>query len=67
MPGCDREHEEKDVVSLLSEMFGLNNILLKVNSYYMIYKYSKTCVKWPLSKRRKFCFQDQFSHNAGQK
>ena len=37
MPGCDREHKEKDVVSRLSEMFGLNNISLKVNSYYMIY------------------------------
>ena len=55
------------MVSHLSELFGLNNISLKVNSYYMIYKYSKTCVKWPLSKRLKFGFQDQFSHNAGQK
>ena len=29
--------------------------------------YSKTCVKWPLSKRPKFGFQDQLSLNAGQK
>ena len=29
--------------------------------------YSKTCVKWPLSKRQKICFQDQLSNNAGQK
>ena len=28
---------------------------------------SKTCVKWPLSKRRKIGFQDQLSLNAGQK
>ena len=30
-------------------------------------KYSKTCVKWPLLKRPKICFQDQVSLNAGQK
>ena len=29
--------------------------------------YSKTCVKWPLSKRPKIGFQDQLSLNAGQK
>ena len=29
--------------------------------------YSKTCVKWPLSKRQKIVFQDQLSLNAGQK
>ena len=29
--------------------------------------YSKTCVKWPLSKRQKIGFQDQLSLNAGQK
>ena len=28
--------------------------------------YSKTCVKWPLSKRPKIGFQDQLSLNAGQ-
>ena len=28
---------------------------------------SKTCVKWPLSKRPKIGFQDQLSLNAGQK
>ena len=30
-------------------------------------KYSKTCVKWPLSKRPKIGFQDQLSLNAGRK
>ena len=30
-------------------------------------KYSKTCVKRPLSKRQKIGFQDQLSLNAGQK
>ena len=29
--------------------------------------YSKTCVKWPLSKRPKNGFQDRLSLNAGQK
>ena len=29
--------------------------------------YSKTCLKWPLSKRAKIGFQDQLSLNAGQK
>ena len=29
--------------------------------------YSKTWVKWPLSKRPKIGFQDQLSLNAGQK
>ena len=29
--------------------------------------YSKTCVKWPFSKRQKIGFQDQLSLNAGQK
>ena len=29
--------------------------------------YSKTCVKWPLSKRPKFGFQDQILLNADQK
>ena len=32
-----------------------------------IAKYSKTCVKRPLSKRPKIGFQDQLSLNAGQK
>ena len=30
-------------------------------------QYSKTCVKWPLTKRPKLGFQDQLSLNAGQK
>ena len=33
----------------------------------VILVYSKTCVKWPLSKRQKIGFQDQLSLNAGQK
>ena len=31
-----------------------------------IWNYSKTCVKWPLSKRPQVGFQDQLSLNAGQ-
>ena len=34
---------------------------------YEISIYSKTCLKWPLSKRPKIGFQDQLSLNAGQK
>ena len=30
-------------------------------------KYSKACLKWPLSKRQKIGFQDQLLLNAGQK
>ena len=30
-------------------------------------QYSKTCVKWPLSKRPQIVFQDQLLLNAGQK
>ena len=33
----------------------------------VLYKYSKTCLKWPLSKRPKIVFQDQLSFNASQK
>ena len=36
-----------------------------LNSLYQQKKYSKTCVKWPLSKRPKICFQ--LLLNAGQK
>ena len=36
----------------------------KIASYCM---YSKTCVKWPLSKKHKIGFQDQLSLIAGQK
>ena len=32
-----------------------------------VFAYSKTCVKWPPSKRPKIGFQDQLSFNAGQK
>ena len=38
--------------------------LTKAHTYS---QYSKTCVKWPLSKRLKIGFQDQLSLNAGQK
>ena len=34
---------------------------------HRLFLYSKTCVKWPLSKRPKIGFQDQLSLNAGQK
>ena len=41
------------------------NITLNVS--IMIAAYSKTCLKWPLSKRPKNDFQDQLLLNAGQK
>ena len=36
-------------------------------AYVVWHPYSKTCVKWPLSKRPKSVFQDQLSLNASQK
>ena len=41
------------------------DIVKKYNTLYLLY--SKTCVKWPLSKRSKIVFQDQLLLNAGQK
>ena len=41
------------------------NITLKVS--VMTVAYSKTCLKWSLSKRQKNVFQDQLWLNAGQK
>ena len=37
-----------------------------LTQFYII-AYSKTCVKWPLSKRQKIDFQDQLPLNAGRK
>ena len=37
------------------------------NRFFIDLKYRKTCVKWPLSKRPKICFQDQLSLNVSQK
>ena len=42
-------------------------INLAVPSMIKLARYSKTCVKQPLSKRLKLGFQDQLSLNAGQK
>ena len=39
----------------------------KMRKLILEIKYSKTCVKRPLSKRLKIGFQDQLSLNAGQK
>ena len=39
---------------------------LEENDHGMVL-YSKSCVKWPLSKRQKIGFQDKLSLNAGQK
>ena len=41
--------------------------LRKVPNYLYEKRYSKTCLKRPLSKRPKFEVQDQLSLNAGQK
>ena len=34
---------------------------------YFEFKYSKTCLKWPLKKKTKIGFRDQLSLNAGPK
>ena len=38
-----------------------------LSNFSPIFNYSKTCLKWPLSKRPKIGFQDQLLLNAGQK
>ena len=43
------------------------SITLHIFYIWNVLEYSKTCVKWPLSKRPKVGFQDQSSINAGQK
>ena len=43
------------------------DLLLKIFWILVKQRYSKTCVKRPLSKKTKIGFQDQLSHNAGQK
>ena len=45
----------------------INSYIKKANNKAFTYMYSKTGVKWLLSKRPKIGFQDQLSLNAGQK
>ena len=40
---------------------------LEISKEVSVFRYSKTCVKQPLSKRLKICFQDQLWLSAGQK
>ena len=44
--------------------FGFSNKMAQRNNSF---EYSKTCVKWPLTKRPKNGFQDRLLLNAGQK
>ena len=50
-------------------VFMISNVYMKINdgrkipletAVKVISKYSKTCVKWPFSKRPKIGFKDQF-------
>ena len=41
--------------------------MLRLVAVFLHSVYSKTCVKWPFSKRPKIGFQDQLSLNVGQK
>ena len=41
--------------------------VLSIGVVLFLNKYSKTCLKWPPSKRQKIGFQDQLLLNAGQK
>ena len=41
--------------------------MLRLVAVFLHSVYSKTFIKWPLSKRPKIGFQDQFSLNVGQK
>ena len=59
--------------SIIFKLKCAKTVIIEMNQWYvmLIFKsisaYSKTCVKWPLSKRQKIGFQDQLSLNAGQK
>ena len=46
-------------------LFLIDHVKEAFQRFVLIY-YSKTCVKWPLSKRPQIVFQYQLSLNAGQ-
>ena len=62
---CDIINDVKLVAESISQ-----NILLQIFESFQVCKcirvYSKTCLKHPLSKRLKICFQHQLTLNAGQ-
>ena len=55
--------------TFLGQNVSIIRVIVTYNHMVMLgkCKYSKTCVKQPLSKRPKNVFQDQLSFNAGQK
>ena len=58
-------HYKTDFSEKVSLYRPVHRILVLIVS--VIYTYSKTCLKRPLSKRQKISFQDQLSLNGGQK
>ena len=52
---------------LYTVSIGMGVVTSTWNNVHVHWQYSKTCVKWPLSKRPKNGFQDRLSLNAGQK
>ena len=51
--------------NIFRNIFPLCSPQLKVG--YWLFKYSRTCLKWPLKKKTKIGFQDRILLNAGQK
>ena len=70
---CCSFKAKKKIISIFHflsiQIFYLTSIMSIMKSSFnsLSTLYSKTCVKRPLSKRQKICFQDQLSLNAGQK
>ena len=62
-----RNNPENFHPCLYNSGYGKTGIFCCTNFVNHIKLYSKTCVKWPLSKRPKIVFQDQLLLNAGQK
>ena len=61
-----RTNPSSELTLYLFDIFGHAKILV-LFGWNSIKGYSKTCLKWPLSKRPKNGFQDQLWLNAGQK
>ena len=56
------------ITRINTSLENMNNIpKFQLSQLRVLSKYSKTCLKQPLSKRPKIVFQDQLSLNAGQK
>ena len=60
------DQKARDLVRLDALLY-IEGIVISYTCKHMYHIYSKTCVKWPLSKRPQIGFQDQLSLNADKK